>query len=1767
MKASDGVSGVHVLHRSERTLIQRHTLAGGTETRILKQAFGADAATRLHHERAILQRLRGVPGVVQLADAETPSHTLAFVDDHATPLSALPGPLDVPKIVTLGLALAHTLGRVHDAGVVHRDINPSNILVHPHTLAPTLIDFNIARDLGDKGNGATEPNTMAGTLRYMAPEQTGRTGRGVDQRADLYALGVVLYELCVGHVPFQSDDLLQLLHDQLVTVPPPPLSARPDLPPMLSAIIVKLLEKAPQNRYQSAQGLAMDLAQVATHRPQGDLAQGLPAGSLGRFDFPKRLAAPAQVVGRDTELAALQTALDQAIAGQSHCIWVKGEAGVGKSALVATLRSMVSAREGWFVSGKYAQYNPGAATVVTDMLTTLARHLLAEPQDRLEPVRNRIVQRLGINLGFGPALLPELVLLLGSHAAVTVSDPRDAEARWVQATLDLLRAIASPQRPLVMVMDDLQWAGGAISLQIMDALVNTTEPIAGLLLVGVFQRDAKTDLVDLQGMRKRWAQSGVQVPVIHLANLPVHAIATLLQNMLRMEASPADALAQLLQAHTNGNPDDTVELLNALWQDGLLHLDPGTGGWQWDAAALGRYVGGNQPARMLERRIQALPTQALGALQVLACLGWKATVDALAFACDLALPELVQRLEWALHDGLITSDAGEDATVRFAHERVQQAVLDLMGPTAQRECHLRLAHTLARHAPHERLAAEQYLKIAGAPLPEDECRKAIALLHQELARTRVDNFEQTERALTAAIHWLDTVRSPADQGLWTQLHLELHAALYALSRLDAADEVFGRIARSGLDPVELVPATELQLFSLTYRSRHQESTALGLASLAALGLAMPEDARPYIRERLPQLIAWCHSAEKAGDFARAEITDGRTLAALRLIMPTAHAAFFFNATVSAWIGLKAHQMWVDQGPCAALLAPLGVIPYYLCGRPQDYRGAYLGSQHLHAVGQARGYGAYAAMACHYFGLLGGHWVDPVEHSVALLRQARAVFLQVGNSAFLADSYLASDMVLEIAPSLDEAARELTGALAVTRRTSNTAALHYFLPRHQLVLALYGSTSALGSFSDRDFDAALDTMLHSSSHSYNPPAWVYHSTRSIGAAIFGDAQALATHTAQATAMALPGYYLTALVPFLLALSLCEQARTLPVAERAAVLDTIDQSHLPWLQSRAADAPANFAHLLRWIEAERAWAGDDVWAAGAAFDTAVRDATTRQRPWHCALITERAGLFRLAQGMQTTGQSLIEQACHRYAAWGAVGKVRHLHQCHAWLGAAETGADQRPPPRERRRNANAAWGTIRSTTTHGPDMVDVLAVLRASQALSSETSLTRLTQRLVEVLKAMTGATGAQLLVYPDAQQGWILAGHDTAMSLEQAGAQGLLSLSVLRYVQRTGQTLIVDDTTQDDRFSKDPYFAPLSSCSVLCAPIHSHGVLRGILWLESRAASAAFNAARLDAIHLISGQISVSLENALLYASLEERVGERTQALSQALAHLQKTQQELLQAEKLASLGALVAGVAHELNTPIGNALVTASSMANDARELGQHLAAGTLKKSMLDSHTARYLQMSTLVQHSCERAASLISSFKQVAVDQTSEQRRGFDLQALIADNLSALLPGFQQARWTVHNAVARGIVCESYPGPLGQVIASVVQNADVHAFSGLARGTLTISAVQTAGEVELCFQDDGKGMPPGTLAHIFEPFYTTTLGKGGSGLGLAIVRNIVTGVLGGSIHARSEVGLGTAFVVRFPQTAPEHKRGESGDPCAEEAGAEQVVPKPSDIS
>ena len=541
---------------------------------------------------------------------------------------------------------------------------------------------------------------------------------------------------------------------------------------------------------------------------------------------------------------------------------VAGAPGVGKTALIDQLRPVVTGGDGWFVTGKFDAYRRDLEfDAGYQAFRALGRLLLAEPDDELARVRERIVAAVGPNAGLLAAVVPEFAALLG--AAPEAGDPLTAQARAQRAGAGVLRAVASQKRPVVVFLDDLQWAGRA-PLGFVD-LVLSEEPVDGLLLLGAY-RDGDVDAAHpLMAPLARWCdQPGLRY--LRLVNLPGPSLVAMVTEMLHIDRAAAAGLAEVIVPYTRGNPYETLELLDALRRDRLL---TGTAaGWRWDHVAVRAHLGRSDVAAVLAARPAALPEQSRQVAEAMACLGGRAEVSVLQVAVGVSAGAVEQRLAPALDEGLLVIEPGAHPAVRFRHDRTREAILGGLDPERQQALQLAMARRLAAVPELFAAAAEQYLPVAGLVDDAAERRQVVGLMRRAAGQAAlIGDYALVNALLAAALPLID----PGEAATLTEVHAARHAALFSLGRLEQADEEYQTIEELCTTVMQRADATAVQVLSLTHRTRFADAIGLGIGSLRELGIVVPPaDRLPADLDRqFGYLYRWLDDTDEAGELAPA----------------------------------------------------------------------------------------------------------------------------------------------------------------------------------------------------------------------------------------------------------------------------------------------------------------------------------------------------------------------------------------------------------------------------------------------------------------------------------------------------------------------------------------------------------------------------------------------------------------------------------------------------------------------------------------------------------------------------------------------------------------------------------------------------------------------------------------------------------------------------------------------------------------------------------
>jgi diguanylate cyclase (GGDEF)-like protein len=763
-----------------------------------------------------------------------------------------------------------------------------------------------------------------------------------------------------------------------------------------------------------------------------------------------------------------------------------------------------------------------------------------------------------------------------------------------------------------------------------------------------------------------------------------------------------------------------------------------------------------------------------------------------------------------------------------------------------------MARRLAARPELFAVAADQYLPVVDDVHDPSERRRVARLLRQAAEQSMwIGESLPAERMIAAAVRLTD------DRDTLIDLHTVRQAALSRLGRLDEADEAYQTVIWLGAGPYERLEAARWQISSLTNRNRPDRAIDLGLDLLRELGWEVPtaETIRPKIDRELDWCRGWIEVTNEADDLRRPDVTDPTVLAAGALMSRMMPACFIHDRVTMAWLALSAARAWAELGPSRNLIGVIGRLAWVLTDR-ENYRLSYRLMHRLLAVGNERDFEPDLSQVRYVYCLAVSHWFTPLEEGRDDERRAREGLLRIGDLQAASYTFLASVFEIDATPTIDEYAAKVEAAMSFAQRIGNENAVGIFQPYQWLVSALRGepASAEVGLLADRL--AAAEPVA----------AVNIHTVRALVAALFDDPEALARYSQNAMAMrsANGATYAMWHVHLLRAIALAERIRSSSAhSSDMAELDGI----VDWVAQRAADEPTNFQHMLSLIEAERAWAGHDFQRAMGAFDSAARGA--RHRPWHRAFIAQRAAKFMLAHGLEHAAWPLLLEARQAYQDWGALAKVDQLDRVYPSL---EIPTDTSSAP------------ALRLGIT--PGAIDMLGILAASRALSSETTIGALRGKVGEVLSAMTGATDVGLFIRQGEPRRWFAARGD-GDGVKPLNHDRGAPHSIMRYVERTREPLLVGDASHDDRFASDPYLIDAGPCSLLAVPVLSRGDLQAILLLENRLMRNAFSVERLEAATLVAGQLAVSLDNAQLYSSLERKVEERTDELARANERLEQ----------------------------------------------------------------------------------------------------------------------------------------------------------------------------------------------------------------------------------------------------------------------------------------
>ena len=1366
-------------------------------------------------------------------------------------------PIDLTRFLNLAIGLAAALGRAHQRGLIHKDVKPENALVNDSGHV-WLTGFGIASRLARERLAPVPPEVIAGTLAYMSPEQTGRMNRSMAPRSDLYSLGVTLYQMLTGVLPFVAADPLEWVHCHIARKPITPVDRR-TVPEPLSAIIMKLLAKNAEERYQTAAGLEADLRKCQSEWQSHGRIDSF---SLGEDDSSDRLLIPEKLYGREREVDTLLAAFDRVVAeGTPELVLVSGYSGVGKSSVVNELHKVLVPPRGLFAAGKFDQYKRDVPyATLAQAFQVLVRQILVKSEAELDHWRHVLLRALGINGQLIVNLIPEIEFVIGRQPPVAELTPREARGRFQLVLKSFLGVFARPEHPLALFLDDLQWLDTA-TLELLERLV-TDPDVRHVLLIGAYRDNEVSSSHPLMRTVAGIRDAGARVREIVLAPLGLDDVEQIVADALHCDRNSAAALALLVHEKTGGNPFFAIQFLTSLAEEGLLRFDREGAAWGWDVHRIRAKGYSDNVVDLMVGKLRRLSDTTQAALQKLSCLGNVAKIATLNMVFGQSEEDIHTWFLDAARTGLIFR---LEEYYAFPHDRIQEAAYTLIPENERAELHLGIGRALLASLTKEGLA-EHLFDVAsqfnrGAELLIDHNEKVqVAGIDLRAGRKAKESaaYASAREYFAAGMALLDERDWSSHYELTFSLWLERAECELLTGDFDTAWQLIEQLSRRAASKVDEAAVYHLKVQLHLLKSEIQETVDTALECLRGFGIDMPM--HPTEEQVQAEYEAVWHALNGRTIESLIDLplmADPERQAAMKGLSVVNAPAYFIDFRLfclQACYMVKLSMLHGMSGDFPNAYCNFGVILGSVFHRYNEgYRFGKLACELV----EKHGFAAVRAKVYVVFSVIAG-WTQPVATAVDFARAGFHAAREGGDPAFGCYGMSLSIMYRHLRNDpLDVVWHESEMAMDFARDARYDDGAAMFVSQQRFIATMQGRTTSLSTFSDAQFnEASFEAQLRARNPTVTCWYWILKLKARFLSGDFAEALATAGSAKQLLWCAIGRMEMLDYI-FYSALTVAALYDTASADEQQA-WDELLALHREQLRQWAEINPPTFAdkHALLLAEIARIEKRDA--DTLRLYEQAIHLANENGFVQNEGLAHELAAQYCLSRGIESAGYFYLHNACNCYERWGAHGKVNQLDERY-------------PRLREVRPSASGAMT--------GPPVVqfDAETVVKASQAISSEIVLPRLIEKLVRITVENAGAERGLLILVRDGEprieaEATTSPGEIEVVVRQAAAMSSDLLQSALHYVIRTQESVLLDDASADDRYSKDDYVRRKRSRSVLCLPIVKQARLVGVLYLENNLAPLVFTPDRVALLQLLASQAAISLENAALYTDLQLQVG-------------------------------------------------------------------------------------------------------------------------------------------------------------------------------------------------------------------------------------------------------------------------------------------------------
>lgn len=1422
------------------------------------------------------------PGVAMILE-ETSGITLAEYILQKKPIS-------IPKFLYIALQLADAVSDLHRIGIIHQGLTGKSIVIDPETDHVLIQSFTFGAGLDQIHAQSSEraggrPRPEIDHIPYISPEQTGRMNRMVDFRTDFYSLGVIFYELLTGTPPFISENPMELIHAHMARYPAAPYSIRADIGDMVSKIILKLLAKTPEERYQSAYGIKSDLAFCLKQLNEtGCIASFEPA----RHDISEEFRLPEKIYGRDIELAMVADEYERVKEGHLGITMVAGYSGIGKSRLVFEFKKHVVANGGYFTSGKYDQLQQDIPySGLIQAYQTLIKQILTETSEQIAQWRKKMLSAIGGNAQVLIDVLPDLELIIGKQPPVSHLPPSDAQNRFLLVFEKFIQVLATKNHPLVLFIDDMQWADAA-GLSLMEAFFTATKT-RYFYFVGAFRDNEISADHPLLKVLSQIRQKVTNLHTIKLKSVNESDVCRLIADTLQEDADEVKLFSAMVYDKTQGNPFFVRQFLQALHTEGVLSYNYESGRWEWDNKKITAERITDNVVDFMAAKVMKLSDNTQQTLKLASCIGNRFPLTMLSVLAEKSAKEVLSDLREPLGLGFIVpegdayrnllkfkpdrraqenfsglnnsgqGDWADHIVLDFLHDKVRQAVYCLVPDERKKNLHLKIGRLiLSQTAPQDRLIhifqIVSHLNHGKDLLEDPNEKRKLAELNLSAGKKAKD-----AAAFIQAIDYLKTGEGLLADDAWNKdyelaFELKKHRmeCEYLCYNFETAESLFQLLLNRAESKEDKASLYNQKMIMLAGLAKHEEAVKIGLTGLRLLGVTLPK--KVTIIDMLGSMLALkgrLYGRDIGALMELGEVKDPRILLILKMMMNMGLSAYFCQPYLASYLALKIFKLTLKHGNSS--VSPFAYVIYgaALCAIFKDYKTGYQFGTLALTANERYGGPDMTAKVLLYFGGAINIWVNHMNQGIAYNRKAIKSALATGDLNY-ALYHIQSLVIFHVASGapLDQVADECDRYFEFVEQSKDTGALNYLISIRQWVKALKGKTQDLLSLDDEYFKESLH-IQNMEKDGIKLILFRHYLAKLALLYIMGDYQAALKSARQCAKLQI--YHLgTIVIPeyyfyhALLLAAVYDASSSLAKRFYRVKLDLFRSK----LKHLALQCPENFRDKYLLVEAESSRISGKDQDAMRLYHESITVARENGFTQNHAVASELAARFYISKEFNEIAAQYMEQARKSFRKWGATTKVAALAKAHPNLLLADS--------------------RVRSLREGQP--IDFDSIMNSLQMISTEIVFDELLKKLMKIVMENAGARKVQFFtikstrIYMEAENSVDYEETKVFKSIPADNRMDLF-LPVLNYVQRTQAHLVIDDAGRTGDFTNHAYVQKYQPKSILCLPVIHHSQVVALFYLENNIATAVFTPERVEVLKLLSSQAAISLENARLYENV------------------------------------------------------------------------------------------------------------------------------------------------------------------------------------------------------------------------------------------------------------------------------------------------------------